>query len=959
MRCFRLPFLCACLFAVSGAQPKSEKQEPARPLLVLDAGGHTAVVRRVFLTPDGEQAITVSMDKSVRVWDVATGETVRVFRFPSGSGDEGFLNAAALAPDGKRLAAAGLPFGLGKFGVMIYILSLESGQVEQVLRGHRNLITSLAFSPDGKWLASGSTDQTARLYDLATGKVHKVLEGHKSRVSGVSFSPNGQQLATSSLDNTGRIWSVKTGAMSAELKGHPTSVNCIAWSPDGKTLATGSVDGSIRLWESKGEFRKSYSVIDQVAVQMVSLTFSRDSRELLYTGIALSGKTAIIDVASGQRRVDFSAHSNTVVHGFLSADGKRAASTGGNDHETYVWNTGTGEVMQKLMGKSRSVFGIAWGPDGKSIAWGNTNRGATHLANSPLEQSFQLSDFAFGPAPDDTFLRARVERGAHSLNLVGKDFQMVIKEKDRVMHMFKSKLDNERVYCFTMLGEDRAVVGTQGQLYLLDVRVNKILRTFTGHTGIILGVAPAPDDRYFVTGSIDQTIRIWDPNKEEPLLSLFFVGRDWIAWTPEGIYAASANGERLMGWQIHNGPEALASYHPAGQFRKSLYHPEVVKLVLPAGSVEKAVALASKVKKIDIPFLSVVQVLPPEVAITAPANRQRVEGGKVEVKATAKSVGKHPVTALRLLVDGRPYRGEQGIHSVANPKLGEVREAWTVELTPGWHSLMVQAQSAVSKSLSEAVEVKTPDPTQKQLPALYVLAMGVSEYPGRLRLHYAAADAEALAKAFKGKSEDAFSKIEVKVLVDKHATRREILQGLSWLEKSMTPKDVGVVSFSGHGDRDEQGNFYLLPVDANLDNIPGSCVSGDFLKRSLAKIPGRLIALLDACHSGTVAESFARRGPLADDLVRDLVTDDYGVIVMCSSLGKEYSLESSEVKHGFFTLAFMEGLSGKADFNKDKLVHLLELDSYALRRVRELSRGMQHPITGKPPHIRSFPLAKN
>ena len=93
--------------------------------------------------------------------------------------------------------------------------------------------------------------------------------------------------------------------------------------------------------------------------------------------------------------------------------------------------------------------------------------------------------------------------------------------------------------------------------------------------------------------------------------------------------------------------------------------------------------------------------------------------------------------------------------------------------------------------------------------------------------------------------------------------------------------------------------------------------------------------------------------------MRDLVTEDYGVIVMCSSLGREYSIESSEVKHGFFTLAVVEGLSGKADFNQDRIVHFSELDGYACDRVRELSEGLQNPVTAKPPTVRSFPLAKH
>ncbi len=117
--------------------------------------------------------------------------------------------------------------------------------------------------------------------------------------------------------------------------------------------------------------------------------------------------------------------------------------------------------------------------------------------------------------------------------------------------------------------------------------------------------------------------------------------------------------------------------------------------------------------------------------------------------------------------------------------------------------------------------------------------------------------------------------------------------------------------------------------------------------------------LLDTCHAGAAGGGEKRRvaTSLTDDLVRDLVTDDYGVIVMCSSMGREYSLEIAKVEHGYFTLALTEGLSGKAA-NKEGVVYLHKLDAYVTDRVKELSKGPQHPVTAKPATLRSFPLSK-
>ena len=144
------------------------------------------------------------------------------------------------------------------------------------------------------------------------------------------------------------------------------------------------------------------------------------------------------------------------------------------------------------------------------------------------------------------------------------------------------------------------------------------------------------------------------------------------------------------------------------------------------------------------------------------------------------------------------------------------------------------------------------------MPSLYVLAVGVSEYPGNLKLNYAADDAKALAQVYQEHGKSLFRQVEVKLIVDKDATRRNILKGLTWLSKQMTQNDVAVISFAGHGAKDHDGTFYLLPVDVDLDDLLSSAVPGDQIKRTLAGIPGRFILLLDACHAGAVDDQSRR-----------------------------------------------------------------------------------------------------
>ena len=276
MRPLSTVLLCLTLATISRADDVAEKD---RPILVLDAGGHTSIVWKVLFTPDGRELITVSDDKTIRVWDVAAGEPLRVLRPPIGRGREGMLYAAALSPDRRTLAVGGYGFKESNYGG-IYLIDLSSGRIDRTLQGHANVINSLAFSGDGKRLASGSTDRTARIWDVATGRCERVVEGHANRVAGVTFSPDGRRLATASYDTTGRIWSVETGQMEKELKGHAKEVRCVAWSPDGRVIATGSYDQTIRFWNTDGQIAR---VIEGLEDLVMFLGFAADSRGLVVT----------------------------------------------------------------------------------------------------------------------------------------------------------------------------------------------------------------------------------------------------------------------------------------------------------------------------------------------------------------------------------------------------------------------------------------------------------------------------------------------------------------------------------------------------------------------------------------------------------------------------------------------------------------------------------------------------
>lgn len=930
-----------------------QKLPEGKPLLVLDTGGHVAPVKSVLFTPDGKKVITASMDKTVRIWNLATGETERVYRLPIGPGNEGVLYAAALSKDGQRLAVGGVPFGMGKHGSPVYIISLATNEVEKVLHGHTNNISGLGFSPDGKYLASASMSGIGLIHEVVSGRMVKELKGHAQSLRSISFAPDGTLVATTSYDDTTRIWDPSTGTTLAVLSTLPDHMFSHAWSHDSQTLATGTFECSIQLWTRAGQLKQRFKVPFPEVIQFSSLQFTKNNSELLYTGVDKTGRAGLISVQTGQIRLIFPHHNNSVFHGDLSPDGQLAASTGGDVQETFIWRVQDGTVIRKLQGKGPSIWGVGWSPDGNSFAWGTENRGNFQMSIPPLETAFDLTTHKLGrPAPGQQFSRSQLASpGGYSLSRIDF-FKIAVALNGQQVGSWKSPRAGDRIYSFTTLGADRAVMGGSFAIYLVDLKNGQILREYDSHSALVSAVAPAPNGRYFLSGSQDQTICLWSPERSEPILTFFSTGTDWIAWSPAGYYSCSANGERLMGWQINRGPESLAAYFEAVRFRQSLFRPEVLKHLVKTGDLQQALTAAGDKQQEPEKLVSVGQVLPPQVKIVTPVGDRGdvvVKDGKLTVTAAAKSVGNHPVTGVRLIVDGRPYRGNEGLVKFDNPQLGVRSATWNVDLPAGKHFLMVQAESAVSKAMSEPVVVVC-EGGSKTLPNLYVLSVGINEYEGENKLNFATKDATTLAGVLQSKGNGVFGKVEINVVTDHNATRAGILKGLEWMAGKMTANDVGVFFFGGHGTRDPWGNFHLVPIDMNPMKPRETCLSGETVKKSLANMPGKLLCIFDACHSGAAATP--------DDLIRDLVTEDYGVIVMCSSLGKEYSLESGLIQHGVFTLGLVEGLKGAADVDNDQVIYIHEMDQFANQFVKQMTKGIQNPITARPPSIPSFALSK-
>ena len=288
--------------------------------------GHSDAVWSVAISPVGQQIVSSSGDKTIKIWNSSTGELLRTL-----SAHLGTVWSVASSLDGQTLAS-------GSSDNTIKIWNLRTGELLHTLSGHSGTVWSVAYpimpmanSPDGQTLASGSSDNTIKIWNLRTGKLLRTLSGHSDAVRSVALSSDGQTLVSGSSDNTIKIWNLRTGKLLRTLSGHMDRVISVALSPDGQIVASGSVDKTIKIWNlSSGKLLHTFSGhsdwVNSVAISPTGRT--------LASGIGKIIK--IWDLNTLKLLYTMTSYSKDITSISFSADGKILVS-GSGDKKINIW----------------------------------------------------------------------------------------------------------------------------------------------------------------------------------------------------------------------------------------------------------------------------------------------------------------------------------------------------------------------------------------------------------------------------------------------------------------------------------------------------------------------------------------------------------------------------------------------------------------------------------------------
>ena len=515
--------------------------------------GHQSDATSVQYSPNGRILATGSLDRTIRLWDVATRREIGVLH------SEHPVSTICFSPDGKTLVSGGsigspdepkgeiifwnvetklrdarlsldtdvldLEFhptggsfaaGCGNGTIMLY--DSQSHLLTSTISAHSRAVGELSFGPEGKTLASGGVDKEVKLWDFDSESLVSTIPAHNAVVWGLDISPKLPILASGSgnRDRFVKFWDVQTGELIREVPtGNDFRFDGLSFSPDGQTLATGAFTGMITLWEtSTGKEKVSLRL---GAGSITDLDFSPDGSEL--AAASSDGQVRIFRLVEDPNVVTQAAHQDSVFTMDSSHDGTLLA-TGSSDNNIVLWDTSSFSVQEVLPGARKdtdsnldfSPFSLCFSPDGQTIIAGSTDgtRGTVKLydvqsrqVNCILSNTTRVNSLCFDPNGD--FVAAATKDGSVIVwDVASREAVLSIELDDSPIVGVAISPDGNTL---ASGGQDRAI-------NLWEIPSGRNITRLTGHMGAVTALEFSLDGKTLASASYDTTIRLWDVETE-------------------------------------------------------------------------------------------------------------------------------------------------------------------------------------------------------------------------------------------------------------------------------------------------------------------------------------------------------------------------------------------------------------------------------------------------------------
>ncbi len=461
---------------------------------------------------------------------------------------ENGVSACCYSPDERYLVVATSKWDKP---AKLALYEVETLAHVRTFEGHTDSVTSIVFSSDGQTLASGSKDQTVRLWSIADKKPLHTFKGHTDFMPSVAFSSDEQLLASNSADNTVRLWSVAEKKPLPSFEGHTDYVASVAFSSDGQTLASGSHDNTVRLWSVAK--KKQLPSFEGHASSVKGVAFSSDGQTLASGG---DNTVWLWSVAEKKTLYSFKGHTEEVTSVAFSSDGQTLAS-GSDDKTVRLWDVAKRKPLYTFKGHAHGVTSVAFSSDGQTLASGSSDNTVRLWSVAEEKLLCELEgDCSFVFSVAFSSVTQMLAWGG-----IGTRVQLWSVAEKKRLPSFEGHRASVANVVFSSDGQMLASASWDNKVGLWSVAKQKPLHLLEGHTEGVQSVSFSSDGKILASGSHDKTVRLWSVASGKCLAIIRgFNGSvnsiDWRTSDERVLLATGSNDKVIRLWQVHRNGEA-------------------------------------------------------------------------------------------------------------------------------------------------------------------------------------------------------------------------------------------------------------------------------------------------------------------------------------------------------------------------------------------------------------------